>query len=128
MPRKPPRLTLRIACYTAAALLFAAAALFWFVDQRATAQAEREAAGRAHFIADILLRDRLTRADFAQPVTGRRRARLDVLFVRALQTQEIKRVNLIAPSGLITYSTDHSLIGGQPYAHGAHVSGRIRRS
>ena len=122
MPRKPPRLTLRIACYTAGALLFAAGALFWFVDQRATAQAESEAAGRAHFIADILLRDRLTRADFAQPVTGRRRGRLDVLFVRALQTQEIKRVNLIAPNGLITYSTDHGLIGERPYAHGGHVA------
>ena len=83
MPRKPPRLTLRIACYTAAALLFAAGALLWFVDQRATAQAESQAAGRAHFIADILLRDRLTRADFARPVTERRRSRLDVLFVES---------------------------------------------
>ncbi len=125
MPQKSSRLTLRIACYTAAALLFAAGALLWFVDQRATSRAESQAAGRAHFIADIVLRDRLTRADFARPVTDRRRSRLDVLFVRALQTQEIERANLIAPNGLITYSTDHGLIGERPYAHGDHVTAAV---
>jgi len=122
MPRKPPRLTLRIACYSATALLFAAGALLWFVDQRATTQAESQAAGRAHFIADILLRDRLTRADFARPVTERRRARLDVLFVRAVQAEEIERLSLIGPNGLITYSTDHSLIGELAHLRSASVA------
>jgi signal transduction histidine kinase len=122
MARKPPRLTLRIACYTAAALLFAAGALLWFVDQRATAQAEGQAAARAHVIADILLRDRLTQADFARPITGTRRSMLDTLFVRVVQTQEIKRVSLIAPNGLITYSTDHRLIGELPRARAGKVA------
>jgi signal transduction histidine kinase len=122
MPGKSPRLTFRIASYTALALLFAAGALLWFVDQRATAQAETQAAGRAHFLADVLLRDRLTRADFARPVTGTRRSRLDTLFVRVVQTQDIKRVSLTAPNGLITYSTDHRLIGELPHARDANVS------
>ena len=97
--------------YTAAALLFAAGALLWFVNQRATAQAESQAAGRAHFVADILLRDRLTRADFARPVRATAAAELDTLFTRVVRSRGIKRVNLIAPDGLITYSTEHRLIG-----------------
>ncbi|HMJ00168.1 MAG TPA: ATP-binding protein [Gaiellaceae bacterium] len=130
MPGKSPRLTLRIACYTAAALLFAAGALLWFVDQRATAQAEGRAAARAHFVADLLLPDRLTRADFERPVTGRRRSRLNTLFLRVVQTQPIKRVSLIAPNGQITYSTDHRLIGELPHARdnvaGASAGREIR--
>ena len=122
MPRKHPHLTLRIAGYTALALLFAAGALLWFVDERATAQAESQAAARAHFLADILLRDRLTRADFARPVDERRRDRLDVLFMRAVQRHEIKRLSLIAPNGLITYSTDHRLIGEQPRVGSPNVA------
>src|SRR6188472_2738294 len=47
MPRHKPRLTLRIIGYTAVALLFAAGAILWFVDQRATSQAESYAAARA---------------------------------------------------------------------------------
>ena len=31
-------------------------------------------------------------------------------------------MNLIAPNGLITYSTEHGLIGERPYAHGGHVA------
>src|SRR5580765_7569664 len=103
MANHPPRLTLRIVLYTTAALLFAAGALLWFVDQRATDQAESQAAGRAHFLADVLLRDQLTRADFARPVAGARRKQLDTLFYRVVQSEGIKRVNLIAPTGLITY-------------------------
>jgi signal transduction histidine kinase len=111
MPGKPPRLTLRIAAYTAAALVFAAGAILWFVQDRATTQAENQAAGRAHFIADVLLRDRLTEADFSGSVGARRRANLDRLFLRVIQAQGIKRVNLIGPSGEITYSTDPRLVG-----------------
>ncbi len=122
MAGKPPRLTLRIACYTAAALLFAAGAILWFVDQRATDQAESQAAGRAHFLADILLRDRVTRADFDQPVTGKRRGELDTLFLRAVQSEGIKRVNLIAPTGRVSYSTEHSLIGTSPHGGSGNVA------
>ena len=114
MPTKPPRLTLRITCYTAAALLFAAGAILWFVNQQATGQAENQAAARAHFLADVLLRDRLTKADFNEPVVGKRRTELDRLFFRTLEAEGIKRVNLIAPTGLITYSTEHRFIGDQP--------------
>ncbi|MEK6275351.1 MAG: ATP-binding protein [Actinomycetota bacterium] len=114
MSAKPPRLTLRIACYTAAALLFAAGAILWFVDEQATSQAESQAAARAHFLADILLRDQLTRADFARPVMGNRQSELDTLLLRVVQNEGIMRVDLIAPTGLITYSTEHRFIGRSP--------------
>src|SRR5687767_6253304 len=110
---KPPNLTLRIAVYTGIALLFAAGAILWFVRDRSTAQAESQAAARAQFIADALLRDELTEADFVRPVTGARRRELDDLFQRASQAEGMLRMNLIAPSGLVTYSTSSALIGSQ---------------
>src|SRR5687767_1641433 len=122
MPAKPPRVTLRIACYTGAALLFAAGAILWFVNQRATVQAENQAAARAHFIADVLLRDRLTKADFDKPVVGQRRTELDALFSGAVQAEGIKRVNLIAPTGLITFSTEHRFIGELPHGRADNVA------
>jgi len=121
MSRNKPRLTLRIIGYTAVALLFAAAAILWFVDQRATTQAENNAAARAHFIADVLLRDRLTEADFEQPVAGRRRGELDALFARTVRSEGVKRINLIAPGGLITYSTEAGLIGTKPASGDSEV-------
>ena len=125
MPRNKPRLTLRIIGYTALALLFAAGAILWFVDQRATSQAENNAAARAHFIADILLRDRLTEADFQRPVGSRRRAELDALFARAVRTEGVERINLIGPSGFITYSTQTNLIGDSPNHGSAHVKSSL---
>jgi signal transduction histidine kinase len=125
-------MTLRIAAYTTAALVFAAGAILWFVEDRATSQAESQAAGRAHFIADVVLRDRLTQDDFAEPATGARRTALDSLFARVVQTEGIKRVNLVARSGEITYSTEHALIGAQPSGARRNVaaafSGRETRS
>jgi signal transduction histidine kinase len=125
MSKQSPRLTLRIASYTAAALLFAAGAVLWFVQQRATAQAESFASGRAHFIADVLLRDRLTEDDFASPVAGKRRRELNALFYRAVQSEGIQRVNLIAPNGLITYSTEPALIGRTSHRDGANVAAAL---
>ncbi len=124
----PPRLTLRVAGYTAVALLFAAGAILWFVHQRATSQAESEAANRAQFLADVLLRNELTQADFARPVTGRRRTELDGLLQRASMSEGIVRINLFAPSGLITYSTSPALIGSAPADEKATVVRAVRGS
>ena len=124
MPRNKPRLTLRIIGYTAVALLFAAGAILWFVDQRATTQAEDNAAARAHFIADVLLRDRLSSSDFQLPVGATRQAELDALFARAERTEGIERINLIGPRGLITYSTQANLIGDLPH-QGSRVASSL---
>jgi signal transduction histidine kinase len=126
MAGNPPRLTLRIAGYTAVALLFAAGAILWFVHQRATSQAESQAATRAQFLADVLLRNELTEADFSQPVAGKRRAALDELLQRAVGAEGLVRVNLFAPSGLITYSTSPRLIGDSPAGEKATVTAVLR--
>jgi signal transduction histidine kinase len=125
MPRHKPRLTLRIIGYTALALLFAAGAILWFVNERATTQAENNAAARAHFIADVLLRDRLSASDFERPVAAKRQAELDALFSRAVRTEGVERINLIGPSGSITYSTETSLIGDEPHDAASHVSASL---
>jgi signal transduction histidine kinase len=125
MPRHKPRLTLRIIGYTALALLFAAGAILWFVNERATTQAENNAAARAHFIADVLLRDRLSEADFKKPVTEKRRAALDSLFARAVRTEGVERINLIGPRGFITYSTQANLIGLRPHDSASHVAASL---
>ena len=122
MAPNPPRLTLRIAGYTAVALLFAAGAILWFVHQRATAQAESQAATRAQFLADVLLRNELTEADFSRPVAGKRRAELDELLQRAVHSESVVRINLFAPSGRITYSTSPRLIGTYPAGEKATVT------
>ena len=111
MAAKQPRLTLRIACYTGAALLFAAGAILWFVNQRAVAQAESQAASRAQFLTTVLLEGKLTKRDFSMPARDKRRLQLDRQFGRALDAEGIVRMNLISPAGLITYSTEPSLIG-----------------
>src|SRR4051812_25107070 len=125
MSRHKPRLTLRIIGYTAIALLFAAGAILWFVSERATAQAENNAATRAHFMADVLLRDRVTESDFRKPVTAKRRAELDVLFARAVRTEGVERINLLGPSGSITYSTETGLIGDRPTDGHPHVAASL---
>jgi signal transduction histidine kinase len=125
MPRRKPRLTLRIIGYTAVALLFAAGAILWFVDQRATSQAENYAAARAHFMADVLLRDRLAEGDFRRPVAAKRRAELDTLFARAVRSEGVERIDLIAPAGVITYSTETGLIGERPRDGESHVASSL---
>ena len=125
MPRHKPRLTLRIIGYTAVALLFAAGAILWFVNERATTQAENNAAARAHFIADVLLRDRLTASDFQKPVSAKRQAELDALFARVVRTEGVERINLVGPSGSITYSTETNLVGDLPNDGSAHVTASL---
>jgi signal transduction histidine kinase len=125
MPRNTTKLTLPIIAYTAAALLFAAGAILWFVNERASSQAENNAAARAHFIADVLLRDRLTENDFRQSVGAKRRAELDALFARAVRSEGVERINLIGPRGFIAYSTQTNLIGDVPHDSSSHVASSL---
>ena len=128
MPRKSPRLTLRIATYTAAALLFAAGAA------PLVRRPAGHRAGRGPGRGPRALR---RRHPPARPVDPRRlratryrarRSQLDTLFMRVVESHEIKRVNLIAPNGLITYSTEHRLIGELASDRNSHVRPAFGRS
>ena len=138
MPAKPPRLTLRIAGYTAVSLLFAAGAILWFVNHNTTTQAEKGSAARAAFVINVLVQTQELRgADFEGVAAPQRQRELDALFQRTGTLDGFVRANLISRAGLVTYSTYHPLIGesvarpGASYQHalgsqGFHEIGRLR--
>jgi PAS domain S-box-containing protein len=111
----PPRLLLRFAVYAGIALLVAAGAGAWISGHRVRARAEHEVFQDARFTADRLGRDDLAKLALKRPVTPDLRADLDELFGREALGRGVVRVSLFNRQGLVTYSTDHSLIGKQAY-------------
>jgi diguanylate cyclase (GGDEF)-like protein len=107
----PPRLVLRFAIATGIALALAAAAILLVVRHYNTVQAERGASSQARVIAGSVLRGALIASDFDQPVIGARRSALDDLLRRHVLAEGVVRVELHSPTGTVTYSTDHRLIG-----------------
>jgi PAS domain S-box-containing protein len=108
-PKRPPRLVLRFAVYSAIALALAWVAIFWVVrgeaEERGREQVSQHATDVAARTAPLL-----TEGDFAGPVSAVRRNELDVVFEREL-VGNLLRVKLWSPSGVVTYSTDRELIG-----------------
>ena len=116
MPRRPqnsdpPRLVLRFAVSICIALALAAAAILLVVRHFDTVQAERAATSEARVIASSVLRGSLRVSDFHRPVRASRRAELDELFQHDVLSEGVLLVKLYATNGLVTYSTDHRLIG-----------------
>jgi diguanylate cyclase (GGDEF)-like protein len=117
----PPRLILRFAITTCVALALAAGAILMIVRHLVTVQAEHAATTQARVLASSTLRGSLTSSDFAQPVTGQRRAQLDELFRANVLDEGVLLAELYAPDGTVTYSTDHRLIGRRSPAQLAHI-------
>ncbi len=112
---KPPRLLVRFGVYAGIALLVAAAAGTWLAGRSARVRAERDVWADARYTADQLGRDDLAKLALKGPVGPALQADLDELFGRVALDRGVVRVTLFARSGLVTYSTDHSLIGKLPY-------------
>ena len=108
---RAPQLTGRFALYAAIALLAAGGGIFLFVRSSASHRAESQALAHTKFVAEAILHDRLTAADFAAPLTARRVTELDRLFAREVLVDGGLRAKLYTSSGMTLYSTDHSLIG-----------------
>jgi diguanylate cyclase (GGDEF)-like protein len=108
---RPPRLVLRFAILTAACLGLGAAAILAITRHLDTQQAQRAAAQHAELIADAVLATEVTAADLRRPVPPARRRELDELFERPPLAEGTLRVLLAGPRGLVTYSTDGSLVG-----------------
>jgi diguanylate cyclase (GGDEF)-like protein len=108
---RPPRLVLRFAVVTALCLGLGGAAILVFTRHLNTIQAEETAAKHAQLVAEDVLADRLRPSDFAQPTSPRRREDLDGLFKRKLLRPGTVLVSLSRADQVVTYSTDHSLIG-----------------
>jgi diguanylate cyclase (GGDEF)-like protein len=108
-----PRLVQRFAAFSAIAFLVVVVLVIGFVRQSATTHAKAAARSHASFIADTILRERLTPADFSRPVSAARRAQLDALFKGEILVQGALRAKLYGRDGSVTYATEHELIGGR---------------
>jgi PAS domain S-box-containing protein len=107
---RPPRLVLRFAIYSALALALAGFGMLWFIRHEAQAQAEHELTADATRAATGLATE-LRKSDLEEPVRDPGRlAALDDLF-RPQIMDNVARVKIWRPDGVVTYSTDHTLIG-----------------
>jgi diguanylate cyclase (GGDEF)-like protein len=102
---------LRFAVVTAVSLGLGAAAILVFMRHLDTVQAERTAAAHAQFLAGHILSAELRASDLMRPVTAGRRNELDGLLRRKVLGPGTVLATLNRPDRLITYSTDHRLIG-----------------
>jgi diguanylate cyclase (GGDEF)-like protein len=108
---RPPRLVLRFAIVTALCLGAGAAAILLFTRHLHTTQAEKAAAHQAELLAETILAQVLQPSDFRQPASPKRRAELDRLFGRKALHSGTILITLSRPDRVVTYSTDHTLIG-----------------
>jgi diguanylate cyclase (GGDEF)-like protein len=108
---RPPRLVLRFAVILTLALALASALILVVVRSFTVSQAEQAATRQASLIAATLLRSEVTSSDFARPVSPARRRELDDIFGSSLVAHETLGVSLLRTDGVVTYSTDHALIG-----------------
>ena len=107
-----PRLLLRFALYTGVVLLGAGLAIAWLVNREVADHAGRAVANQSRSIALGNLRSHLRISDFTRPVTPARRAALDGLF-RHSTVPGVVNGGLVSANGTVTYSAQHSRIGGQ---------------
>jgi diguanylate cyclase (GGDEF)-like protein len=110
---RPPRLVLRFAVVLSLALAIASAVILVVVRSFTVTQAEQSAARHASLVAATLLRHEVVAGDFAGPVDPERRGELDTLFRTNLVASDVLGVLLVRRDGLVTYATDHRLIGSR---------------
>jgi diguanylate cyclase (GGDEF)-like protein len=110
---RPPRLVLRFAVVLSLALAIASAAILLVVRSFTVTQAEQSAARHASLVAATLLRHEVGAGDFSGPVDPVRRRELDALFRTNLVASDVIGVLLVRRDGLVTYATDHRLIGSR---------------
>lgn len=108
---RPPRLVLRFALILSIALAIAAAVILVVVRSFTVTQAEQAATRQASLVAATLLQTEVTARDFRGKVSAERRHELDQLFRTHLVSHDTLGVSLVRRDGLVTYSTDHELIG-----------------
>ncbi len=108
---RPPRLVLRFAVYTGFVLLVAGLAMLYVLERDITSGAEQRVESQSRAVAEATLKQHLTRADFARPVTAKRRDALDTVFRDRVLLAGIVQATLYDDDRRVTYSTNHSLIG-----------------
>ena len=108
---RPPRLVLRFAVVLSIALALASALILVVVRSFTVTQAEQAATKQASLVASTLLSTEVEPSDFAGRVSPARQRELDELFETHVVANDTLGVSLVRRDGLVTYSTDHALIG-----------------
>ncbi len=108
---RPPRLVLRFAVVLSITLAIASALILVVVRSFTVTQAEQAATRQASLVAATLLRNEVESEDYARPVSPARRRELDALFRTHVVAHDTLGVSLVRTDGVITYSTDHRMIG-----------------
>ena len=108
---RPPRLVLRFALVLSLSLAVASALILVVVRIHAISEAERAAIKHASLIASTLLQREVQPSDLARPVSGTRRDELDALFRTYLLGSDTIAFSMVRNDRLVTYSTDHRVIG-----------------
>ena len=108
---RPPRLVLRFAVYTGLVLLVVGLAMLYILERDITSGAEQRVESQSRAVAEATFRQHLTRADFARPVSAKRRAKLDMVFKDRVFLAGVVQATLFDANRRITYSTQRSLIG-----------------
>ena len=111
---------LRFALYAGAVLLAAGLAISWLVNREVASRAQRTLESQARTVVSANLNEHLRPSDFAAPVTRARRNALDRLFRQSILIPGVVGGRLVGPSGTITYSANHVLIG-TPVPHPAEL-------
>jgi diguanylate cyclase (GGDEF)-like protein len=115
---RPPRLVLRFVLTLSLTLALASAVILLVVRTFTISQAEQAATRHASLVAATLFQREVRASDFGGALKAERRSQLDRLFRTQVVANEIIGVSLVRNDGLVTYSTDHGLIG-------THGSGRF---
>jgi diguanylate cyclase (GGDEF)-like protein len=108
---RPPRLVLRFAVVLSVALGLASAVILVVVHHFALSQAEHSAARQAGLMASAVFQREVAADDLKAPVSPGRRKQLDMLLRAYGLDRGIVALSLVRRDGVVTYSTDHRLIG-----------------
>ena len=125
---KPPQLALRFAAYTGVALVVVGLAMLWVLKRDVETRAEERAVSQTQLVAEATLKRHLRGSDFARPVNRRRARALDRVF-QDIAVGGFVRASLFNSAGVVTYSTEHAVIGtrGPPEALNPVTHGRSNR-
>jgi PAS domain S-box-containing protein len=111
----PPKLFLRFALFSGLALVAAVCLALLLARSNANDRARSRAIGDATAVARQLASDDLSRTAFSRPgpkaSAGDLSSFLDVFFTPTVAAHDPAQVVLYSPQGIVTYATDHSLIG-----------------
>ncbi len=114
-----PRLVLRFTLFTAIGLAVTSVAIFILVRGFVTGHAEDAVERNSRFVAAAVLSRQLLPTDFEGGMSTARRKQLDRLFREQVLVDDVDRATLYGADGVVSYSTNPSLIGTRTSDSGA---------